>query len=77
MREFAAARGVNAMTLYWWRSRLRQRDGDLVPVTVVDRREPTDSRGDSFELQFGEMTLRIPRGFAESDLRRLLQVLRC
>lgn len=85
VREFAATRGVNAATLYWWRSRLRQRRRPrrqresavgLVPVTVIEGEEPTGT-GDAFELQLGAMTLRIPRGFDESDLRRLLQTLRC
>jgi transposase-like protein len=77
VREFAAARGVNATTLYWWRSRLRQRGAALVPVTVLERAEASDSACSAFELEMGEITLRIPRGFAESDLRRLLQALRC
>jgi len=77
VREFAGDRGISATTLYWWRSRLRQRRSDLVPVTVIEHGEPCEARGEAFELQFGEMKLRIPSGFAESDLRRLLQALRC
>ena len=77
VRAFAATRGINAATLYWWRSRLRRRANDLVPVTFVEHSDRCESRGEAFELQLGEMTLRIPGGFAESDLRRLLQALRC
>lgn len=77
VREFAAARDLNAATLYWWRSRLRQREAALVPVTVIDRSEAPDTASGAFELELGEVLLRIPAGFAESDLRRVLQALRC
>ncbi len=80
VREFATERGINAATLYWWRSRLRQRDAALVPVTVIDRANRTetpDTASGAFELELGEVLLRIPAGFAESDLRRVLQALRC
>jgi transposase-like protein len=76
-RAFAESRGITPTTLYWWRSRLRQRGAALVPVTVVAHDEGADKESGAFELEFGEMTLRIPRGFAETDLRRLLQALRC
>ncbi|HEX5051113.1 MAG TPA: hypothetical protein VFZ65_05035 [Planctomycetota bacterium] len=74
VREFAASRGINATTFYWWRSRLRRQPSDLVPVTVV---APVEGRDSMLELQVGEMTVRVPTGFVEADLRRLLQVLRC
>ena len=48
-----------------------------MPVTVVAHDEGAGKESGAFELEFGEMTLRIPRGFAETDLRRLLQALRC
>lgn len=86
VREFASTRGINVTTLYWWRSRLGagrapgRRDesaGDLVPVTVIEGGDGPPKANNSFELELGAMTLRIPPGFAESDLRRLLQALRC
>lgn len=83
VREFAAAEGITAATLYWWRSRLRRdrRDGTkLVPVEVVERRTDLDSGAstDGFELQVdGVITLRVPTGFDEAELRRLIRALRC
>ena len=76
VREFAGARGLAAGTLYWWRSRLRDR-GDLVRVAVVDPAAADDPPDASFELQLGDIVLRIPAGFDERELRRLLQALRC
>lgn len=81
MREFAASEGIAAATLYWWRSRLRSRDGTkLVPVEVVERRSDPDSGAstDGFEVQIdGTTTLRVPASFDEAELRRLIRVLRC
>lgn len=83
VREFAAAEGIRAATLYWWRSKLRRDRRDvtkLVPVEVVERGSDLDSRGstDGFELHVdGVMTLRVPTGFDEAELRRLIRALRC
>lgn len=78
VREFAAARGISAVTFYWWRRRLRQREGDLVAVQVVDRAMKPAGHGSGFELRIGDaMTLQIPPGFDEAELRRVVQVLRC
>ena len=76
VQEFAAARGLATGTLYWWRSRLRDR-GDLVRVAVVDPAAADDPARPSFELQLGDIVLRVPAGFDERELRRLLQALRC
>jgi transposase-like protein len=77
VREFAERRGMSAATLYWWRTKLRDsRDGgsQLVPVEIV---APLRSSSAIFELQIGEaLTVRVQPGFAESDLRRLLAVLK-
>lgn len=57
IRTFAAARGLNAQRLYWWRQRLSESGGReaatvaLVPVRV---REP--------EAQGGLAVVRLPRG---------------
>ena len=76
VREFALRRGINASTLFWWRCRLRRGRVDqagLVPVTVVDE---GDAQGGQLELQVrGDIVLRLPRGFDEADLRRVLAVL--
>lgn len=77
MREFAAARGFAAGTMYWWRNRLRERGDDLVRVTVVDGAATDGRERAGFELQLGDVTLRVPAGFDERELRRLLQALRC
>ena len=61
VREFAAAEGMAAATLYWWRSKLR---GDnrghtkLVPVEVVEHcADPDTPAIGCFELQVdGVMT---------------------
>lgn len=82
VREFAAAEGITAATLYWWRSKLR-RDGrggtKLVPVEVVEHRADIETAVlGGFELQVdGAMTLRVPTGFNEAELRRLIRALRC
>ena len=77
MREFAAARGVAAGTLYWWRSRLRDRSQGMVRVAVVEGAVAAGSARGGFELQLGDITLRVPAGFDDAELRRLLQALRC
>lgn len=83
VREFAGSRGITPTTLYWWRSRLgaRRKPGDLVSVEVVEQEDAVERRslGDAnFELRVdGAMVLRIPAGFDEAELRRLLRALRC
>ena len=81
VREFAAAQGIPAATLYWWRSKLRRNGSMLVPVEVVEH-EPGVARDGakpgSFELELdGAVTLRVPPGFDEAELRRLLRAVRC
>jgi transposase-like protein len=79
VRDFAKAQGINVMTLYWWRSRLR-REGRLVPVEVVDEDAVpgVDATGRCFEVQFdGTMTLLVPANFDEAELRRIIRALRC
>ena len=74
VREFAAARGVAPSTMFWWRSKLRRdrRAGDtqLVPVDVVDG-VADQSAGMELVIRDG-IVLRLPRGFDEADLRRVL-----
>ena len=80
VREFAASRGIPATTVYWWRSKLQRARTTLVPVEVVDRDE-VGHQGTAdacFELHVdSSMTVRVPPGFSETELRRLLQALRC
>jgi hypothetical protein len=75
VREFAAERGLSSSTMFWWRSRLRRvaRPGaDLVPVEVTEK--PANACT-VIELAVGDdIVLRLPRGFDEEDLRRVLSV---
>jgi hypothetical protein len=80
VRAFAESRGLAPATMYWWRCRLRDRPAALVPVAVVDSDDCPVSGStarEPFELALGAMTLRIPAGFDEHDLRRLVRALRC
>jgi phosphoribosylaminoimidazole-succinocarboxamide synthase len=81
VREFADLRGIVATTLYWWRSKLRRKAGDLVPVEVIERNIVVGSgrrQASAFELQVDDATTwRIPAGFDEAELRRLIRALRC
>jgi transposase-like protein len=82
-KEFAERRGITATTLYWWRCRLRRRrhPTELVPVEVVERdivANPLGARAAVFDLELGDsLILRIPAGFDEAELRRLVRALRC
>ena len=53
----------------------------LVPVEIVDLDSDAEQGKDSgicFEVQVDKsLTVRVPRGFCESELRRLLMALRC
>ena len=80
-KEFAGRHDITPNTLYWWRSHLRRRQPDtaLVPVSVLERdpERPPPSEA-SFELCLDDrLKLRIPAGFDEGELRRLLKALRC
>jgi transposase-like protein len=83
VREFAGLHGLSPATLYWWRSKLRRDRTLLVPVEVIEEPDLDNAgargrRVDSFELRIDDaMTLRIPSGFDECDLRRLIRSLRC
>jgi len=79
VREFAAAEGITAATLYWWRSKLRRDRTQLVPVEVVESgADHRSGASGSFEVQVdGSVTLRVPPGFDEAELRRLIRALRC
>ena len=80
MRDFAVAQGIASSTLYWWRSKLRRDRAALVPVRVVEpeaRHEGGATPGSFEVLVDGAMTLRVPAGFDEAELRRLIRALRC
>lgn len=81
VRAFAELRGTVPATMYWWRAQLRRgAAADLVPVEVVDGSEPASCGAEpcGFKLRVDAlMTLKIPAGFDEAELLRLLRVLRC
>ena len=74
---FARERGVSAWTLYDGKRRLRKRKagakaGDFVQVHV----RPVQAAPSSLEVELeGGMRVRVPAGFDEVELRRLLGVL--
>lgn len=82
-RAFAESRGITPTTMYWWRSRLRRlpSPAELVPVEVVDHDVVLDDhrvcRADFELILDARVTLRIPAGFDEVELRRLVRALRC
>ena len=83
VRAFAECRGISAPTMYWWRCRLGRprRANELVPVEIVEDDVVGGSRGTfapGFELQIADaLILRIPTGFDEGELLRLVRALRC
>lgn len=82
VRAFAEGKGITPTTMYWWRSRLgRCAPVDLVPVEVVEHDIVVDSAravGADFEVRLGSgVALRVPTGFDEGELRRLVRALQC
>lgn len=76
--EFAARHGFKVATLYWWRSRLKRIDRTtprIVPIELVGEAQGGASEA-VFELELrGARVLRVPRGFDERELLRLIGVL--
>lgn len=77
--EFAARRGFKAATLYWWRSRLKRADRSaptIVPIAITESTSTIRAARADFELELaGGRVLRVPRGFDEQELARLLAAL--
>lgn len=77
--EFAARRGFKAATLYWWRSRLKRVEHTLpriVPIAITESTSTVRAARAEFELELrGGRVLRVPRGFDERELARLIGVL--
>lgn len=76
---FEARTGIPASRLRWWRKRLRAAGPDpmaLLPVQVVQRKgSETDSTAAFFEVVVGERVVRVPPGFDDDTLRRLVRAL--
>jgi transposase-like protein len=73
VREFAARHGVDAQRLYRWRAQL----GSVAAVTETPafvEIKPSDSGPIEVVLRSGHV-VRVPDGFAEETLRRVVAVL--
>lgn len=74
--EFAKRRGVSPATLYWWRSRLRQRSKERLRLVPVELEPATPGRrcGEfTVELRGGR-AVRVAGGFDADELARLIVV---
>jgi transposase-like protein len=75
VREFAACRGLSASTIYWWRSRLHREGRSVAELVPVEVTEAPAAASTAIERIVGDdIVLRLPRGFDEADLRRVLAV---
>jgi hypothetical protein len=80
VREFCLEQGVSEASFYAWRRILKQRDREgvrLVPVQVIaEEKRVGASAATGLELVLGNgRLLRIPPGFDEATLCRLLPLL--
>jgi len=87
-RQYAAETGINVHTLTTWSSRLRREAGttvaprngrSLAPRFVEVAAEgvtAADGRAAVLEIVVGDATVRVPVGFDEATLARLLAVVR-
>jgi transposase-like protein len=80
--ELARELGVAAWTVYGWKRRFgrstRRAGGSgrrATPRAELIEVEPPPT-GDLIEIVVGAMTVRVPRAFDSSELRRLLEVVR-
>lgn len=77
---FAKSVGIAAVTLSRWQREVRvasrEKAARPTPPPIVEVRASTSARPGSFELSLPSgMWLRVPHGFDESELGRLLQAL--
>jgi hypothetical protein len=76
---FERRTGIPVSRLRWWRKRLRAVRPDpmaLLPVQVVrSKGSEADSIATSFEVVVGERVVRVPPGFDDDALRRLVRAL--
>ena len=70
---YARRRGVATWSLY--KARRRQRSAAPAELVSVEVGEPL-ARQASLELVVGEVVVRVPRGFDEEELSRLVRTLR-
>jgi transcriptional regulator with XRE-family HTH domain len=87
-REYAKRAGVNASTLAWWHSKLREpqgkprqrrRRGKASPVSFLEVKPegvaPEGAAG-GIELELSELRIRLPDGLDGVRLARVLQAVR-
>ena len=84
LKAFGEREQISYTTLQYWRRRFRDEDNPskdrgvvaLAPVRVVPDEAPASLSGERFEVWLTNgVSLEIPRGFDEDDLRRLVGVL--
>jgi transposase-like protein len=74
--EFARRQGITPSTFGWWRRELRRLAGSSKPVQLVEISRGEAANGFDLRLPNG-VIVRVPVGFDEAALRRLLGVLEC
>jgi len=83
-REFAEREGIAVQTFYWWRCELRRRERaqptrqdepEFVEVSLNPSTPTAWVEGIDVQLPDGVL-IRVPSGFDEDDLVRVLSVLR-
>jgi hypothetical protein len=76
LREFAGRHGLGVQRLYRWRAELSsQSPASLPPTTFVEiARPPATVRAPIEVVLRSGVVLRVPGGFDEEDLRRVLAV---
>lgn len=78
---YAEQIGVTAATLYQWRRRLLDSDGEtpgranLVEVTIARPSRPTGDSTLVVRVSDGRRSIEVPRGFDGDELRRLVTAL--
>jgi len=79
-REFAEQQGVSYTTFQYWRRRLKELDGEGVPAVVplrVVESMPATTSSHRIEIRVGnDVSISVPRGFDEVEMRRVLAVVR-
>ncbi len=88
LKAFGEREGISYTTLQYWRRKLAGKKGakkpspkagkptTLAPVRVVPDSRPPDVRPEPFAVWLSNgMSLEVPSGFDELDLRRLVGVL--
>ncbi|MFO1052227.1 MAG: helix-turn-helix domain-containing protein [Planctomycetota bacterium] len=77
VRAFARELGLSAWTIYGWRKRFRftsdVEHGPQVDLVEVQTIVPL---GTTIEIAFADATIRVPPGFADEDLKRVILAMR-